>query len=49
MKRQAELFERTIAALRQPTERAKGAAKAKPPTRSTRPPTRSKAPRRPRD
>jgi predicted metal-dependent hydrolase len=29
MKRQAELFERTIATLRQPTERAKGAAGAK--------------------
>lgn len=30
MKRQAELFERTIAALRQPTERAKGTTRAKP-------------------
>ncbi len=41
MKRQAELFERTIATLRQPTERAKGVAKAKPAARS-------KAPRTPR-
>jgi len=40
MKRQAELFERTIAALRQPTERAKGVAGAKPRARA-------KAPRKP--
>ncbi len=40
MKRQAELFERTIAALRQPTERAKGAA-------ATKPRARAKAPRKP--
>jgi hypothetical protein len=42
MKRQAELFERTIATLRQPTERAKGTTRAKP--RAS-----SKAPRKPRD
>ncbi len=40
MKRQAELFERTIATLRQPTERAKSVAGAKPRTRT-------KAPRKP--